>query len=78
MMKQAVCILLALMLMPLAVLHAKPNVVVLLSNDLGYQDVGCYNGPVKTQLWMDRPRRVSGLPIFIREPRSALPLGQPC
>jgi arylsulfatase A len=26
----------------------KPNVVILLSDDLGFKDIGCYDGPVKT------------------------------
>jgi len=29
-------------------LCGKPNVVMLLADDLGYQDIGCYGGPVKT------------------------------
>ena len=40
---------LALILCLLPVLaFAKPNVLILLADDLGYRDIGCYDGPVKT------------------------------
>ena len=39
----------ALYLASSAVIGAtKPNVVILLADDLGFQDIGCYGGPVKT------------------------------
>lgn len=31
-----------------ASVQARPNVVMLLADDLGYKDIGCYDGPVKT------------------------------
>ncbi len=40
----------ALLLMPCISLSAakRPNVVMLLADDLGWKDIGCYGGPVKT------------------------------
>ncbi len=43
------CLLLCgLLRLPSAFAADRPNVVVLLADDLGYRDVGCYGGPVKT------------------------------
>lgn len=48
-MKQTLLILVGLLCFATSTLAAKrPNVVMLLADDLGYQDIGCYGGPVKT------------------------------
>ncbi|MHC4875451.1 MAG: sulfatase family protein [Planctomycetota bacterium] len=41
-------LLLSVCLFPLTAHAERPNVVMLLADDLGYQDIGCYDGPVKT------------------------------
>ena len=50
-MKRIVTLLTALLLAPLAALHAaadKPNILIILADDLGWSDLGCYGGEIRT------------------------------
>jgi len=53
----------------------RPNVVILLADDLGCKDIGCYDGPVKTPT-LDASRRAErAFRPFILAVRSAPPRG---
>ena len=51
-MKPTLPLLTALLLVPLAALHAtsasKPNILLILADDMGFSDLGCYGGEIKT------------------------------
>ena len=50
-MKYTLTIITALLLSPLAALHAaadKPNILIILADDLGWSDLGCYGGEIRT------------------------------
>jgi arylsulfatase len=50
-MKRILTLLTALLLLPLSALHAaanKPNILIILADDLGWSDLGCYGGEIRT------------------------------
>ena len=49
-MKPTLTLLTALLLVPLATLHAaaKPNFLIILADDMGFSDAGCYGGEIQT------------------------------
>ena len=49
----------------------KPNVVILLADDLGVQDIGCYHGPVETPVLDGLAKRALGLKPFTQAAASA-------
>jgi len=73
-MKHTLTLLTALLLAPLTALHAadatKPNIIVILSDDMGYSDIGCYGSEISTpslegaggqMAGVGRPRRRAAL-----------------
>ncbi len=59
-MKQIFTFLAALLLVPLATLHAaetKPNIVLILADDLGWSDLGCYGADLHETQHLDRLAR---------------------
>ena len=50
----------------------QPNIVLIMADDMGYTDIGCYGSEIDTPCWIDSLERVFVLPSSITR-RVAVP-----